>query len=261
MSSPRGPAPNDLLQTEEAKEGVRDRASAARRARMMLMAASSGNCQQLRRGQILPPAPHELVIDVVAEPPALERGGVTEEATGSALHVVAAAGDSQRYKDSATVIHCRARHLLTARDGKGDTPLHCAARAGNTGMVAHLISLAGDEAEVRALVGARNVRGETALHEAVRFGDAKMVGALMEADRGLAAVAAKDGTSPMYLASSLGCPQIADVLHRLGDRVSYSGPDGQNALHAAVLHNHKGELCYPFVLNHLKKCFDAAIYE
>ncbi|XP_066365490.1 uncharacterized protein [Miscanthus floridulus] len=178
MSSPRGPAPNDLLlETKEAKEGVQDRASAARRARMMLMAASSGDCQQLRRGEILPPAPHELVIDVVAEPPALERAGVTEEATGSALHVVAAAGDSQRYQDSATVIHCRARHLLTARDGKGDTPLHCAARAGNTGMVAHLISLAvaGGEDEVRALVGARNVRGETALHEAVRFGDAKML--------------------------------------------------------------------------------------
>lgn len=145
------------------------------------------------------------------------------------------------------MIHCRARHLLTARNGKGDTPLHCAARAGNTGMVAHLISLAGggeDEDEVRALVGARNVRGETALHEAVRFGDARMVGALMEADRGLAAVAAKDGTSPMYsymyLACSLGCPEIALELHRLGDRQGiHSGPDGQNALHAAVMQNHK----------------------
>lgn len=217
---------------------------------MMLMAASSGDCQQLRRGEILAvpaaaaAAPHELVIDVVAssddrdDKPALTEEGTTQ---GSALHVVAAAGDSGSYLESATVVHGRARHLLTARNGKGDTPLHCAARAGNTGMVAHLITLAGGEDEVRALVGAQNVRGETALHEAVRFGDTKMVGALMAADSGLAAVVAKDGTSPMFLASSLGRRNVALELHRRGDRVSYSGPDGQNALHAAVIHD-KGEL-------------------
>jgi len=232
---------------------------AARRASTMLMALTTGDCQQLHlwRGESLAAAPapahHQVAIDVVAssdgqgggeddDDAALLEARLTEGTGGSsALHVVAAAGDDDRYLESARAICCRARGLLGAPDRNGDTPLHRAARAGNDRMVAQLVGLAGGEDEVRALVRARNGRGETALHEAVRFGDLEMVGALMDGDRGLACVVADDGTSPLYLASSLGRRKIACVLHQKGDGLSYSGPDGQNALHAAVIH-HKGEL-------------------
>jgi ankyrin repeat protein len=222
---------------------------AARRTSMMLMAASTGDRQQLWRGEtetLAAAAHHQVAIDVAScdgDDAALVEA-VTEETGFSALHVVAAAGDGDRYLESARVICGRARRLLDAPDRKGDTPLHRAARAGNARMVAQLVELAGGEDEVKALVRARNGRGETALHEAVRFGGTKMVRVLMDGDRGLAGVVADDGTSPLYLASSLGREKIARELHQKGDGLSYSGPDGQNALHAAVLH-HRGEL-YPF---------------
>jgi hypothetical protein len=45
----------------------------------------------------------------------------------------------------------------------------------------------------------------------------------------------EDGTSPLYLAILRGNKIIAETLHReSGGILSYSGPNGQNALHAAV---------------------------
>ncbi|CAN6341492.1 unnamed protein product [Urochloa humidicola] len=228
------------------------RASAAAARRAMLMAASLGDCHQLGCRDVLPaPAPphHQVAIELVAASrpdddvdTELEDMLVTEPETGSsALHVVADAGDGDRYLVSASVICGRARRLLCAPNGDGDTPLHCAARAGNSRMVARLLELAaggeGGEGEARALARARNKCGETALHEAVRFGGHEMVLALIGADRGLASVIANDGTSPMYLACSLGRKRIARELHQRGEVLSYSGPDGQNALHAAVIHD------------------------
>ncbi|TVU20071.1 hypothetical protein EJB05_36259, partial [Eragrostis curvula] len=136
------------------------------------------------------------------------------------------------------------RLMMAAPSSNGDTPLHCAARAGNAKMVAHLIKLAAQGDRGR-FVRMQNTSGETALHEAVRFGNSskqsvEMVEALMRADKGLAGVDDEDGTSPMYLASTMGHSEIANKLHDCGDELSYSGPRGQNALHAAVLHNHKG---------------------
>uniref|UniRef100_A0A0A9HIY2 PGG domain-containing protein n=1 Tax=Arundo donax TaxID=35708 RepID=A0A0A9HIY2_ARUDO len=120
-----------------------------------------------------------------------------------------------------------------------DTPLHCAARAGNTNMVARLVELASEDEDdkVGAFLRAQDKRGETALHEAVRFGGEKMVQALMNKDKELARVAAKDGTSPLYLAISLSHHKIAQLLHNADDKLSYSGPKGQNALHAAAVHD------------------------
>ncbi|TVU20060.1 hypothetical protein EJB05_36247, partial [Eragrostis curvula] len=170
----------------------------------------------------------------------------------SVLHVVAAAGDSLDHLRCASMIYAKDRHLLTmaAPSSKGDTPLHCAARAGNTKMVAHLIKLAaegsygGPQQKVAAMdfVRMQNRRGETALHEAVRFGDLEMVEALVSADKRLASVDAKDGTSPMYVACTLGRTTMAIRLHDIGYEPSYSGPRGQNALHAAVLRDKRGTI-------------------
>ncbi|KAI4979379.1 hypothetical protein ZWY2020_016132 [Hordeum vulgare] len=119
-----------------------------------------------------------------------------------------------------------------------NTPLHYAARSGNLRMLFHLIyqlgHLYGHEWTVLVL-RKLNVHGETALHEAIRLGRSKcMVGMLMWVDPDLA-LHPGVGTSPLYLAVSLGHKHIAEMLHSTsGGNLSYSGPDGQNALHAAV---------------------------
>jgi hypothetical protein len=66
---------------------------------------------------------------------------------------------------------------------------------------------------------------------------------LMEADPELASFP-QDGTSPLYLAILLENKIIAKTLYEKSKGIlSYSGPNGQNALHAAVL---RGEGRYFF---------------
>ncbi|GJN14859.1 hypothetical protein PR202_gb01726 [Eleusine coracana subsp. coracana] len=128
---------------------------------------------------------------------------VIVEEPASVLHVVATAGDSERHLKCARMIFAKASHLLTtaAPNSKGETPVHCAARVGNTKMVACLIELAKgvngvDYDKARELVRMQNKLGETALHEAVRFDNLKMVQDLLSADQELAQIDAEDGTSP-----------------------------------------------------------------
>nr|CAB3492025.1 unnamed protein product [Digitaria exilis] len=87
--------------------------------------------------------------------------------------------------------------LVMARNDKGNTPLHCAAGAGNDAMVACIIALA-------ARWRTRNKSGETALHQAVRAGSKAAMDELMSVDPELASVP-REGevgniTSPLYLA-------------------------------------------------------------
>ncbi|KQK14960.2 hypothetical protein BRADI_1g19781v3 [Brachypodium distachyon] len=121
-------------------------------------------------------------------------------------------------------------------------PLHHAARCRNHTMVFHFLCLLGDE---YGLLGATmvvrklNTSGETTLHEAIRLGNWRTARLLMWVDPELARYPkAGQGTSPMYLAVLLRRKHIAEMLHgeSRGNQLSYSGPDGQNALHAAVLH-------------------------
>ena len=163
--------------------------------------------------------------------------GVTSDGD-SALHVVAAAGDDDRHLRSAMVIYSKARHLLEARNKRRSTPLHVAVRAGNVDMLALLIRLAGEEEggedRRRALLRMENGVGETALHEAVRGDDMRAVAVLMTADPCLARVP-DAGVSPLYLAVALRRDAIVRDLHERDNQLSYAGPAGQNALHAAVL--------------------------
>jgi ankyrin repeat protein len=163
--------------------------------------------------------------------------GVTSDGD-SALHVVAAAGDDDRHLRSAMVIYGKARHLLEARNKGRSTPLHVAVRAGNVDMLALLIRLAGEEEggedRRRALLRMENGVGETALHEAVRGDDMRAVAVLMTADPCLARVP-DAGVSPLYLAVALRRYAVVRDLHARDNQLSYAGPAGQNALHAAVL--------------------------
>ncbi|KAM0829733.1 hypothetical protein ACQ4PT_066692 [Festuca glaucescens] len=191
--------------------------------------------------------------------------GVTPDGD-TALHVVASNGDSQDFLNYAAIIHDGDRGLLFTKNHKGDTPLHSAARAGNYEMVSRLIELAADTKF--ELLREVNHRQETVLHEAVRFEDGKTLGhkeralldadtteereekviqyvnenkspeivkLLMDADTQLANYPT-GRISPIYLAILLEKDTIALTLYvKSFGNLSYSGPDGQNALHAAVL--------------------------
>ncbi|EMS35691.1 hypothetical protein TRIUR3_32405 [Triticum urartu] len=182
----------------------------------------------------------------------VEEAGAADKAAGTnvtvdmepdnILHIVASSGDSPAFLESARIIHGKAPHLLDARNQKGDTPFHCAARAGMVKMVTQLISLAeveGGGDRVKLALRKQNVRRERALHEALRFADKgtvwAMVNKLMAADAELARWPPANGTSPLYQAVSLGHDDIAERLHELDQGLSYCGPNGQNVLHVAVL--------------------------
>ncbi|EER87702.2 hypothetical protein SORBI_3010G004800 [Sorghum bicolor] len=196
-----------------------------------------------------PPA----AVDEHDEP--LDADGVTMEGD-SLLHVVAAArggDDTHKLLDCAKMIvrdkkrrkggAAAVRLALEARNSKGDTPLHCAAAAGNDRMITCLVEILpskynddGDEAtpvKKKELVRMRNECGETALHHAVRAPHNNeaciVIDKLMKHDPDLACVLHKDGTSPLYLAISLGKHKIAEHLYSKSQgKLSYSGPHGRN---------------------------------
>ncbi|XBI77473.1 hypothetical protein VPH35_070563 [Triticum aestivum] len=120
--------------------------------------------------------------------------------------------------------------------GDCDTPLHYAARSGNLRMLFHLLCLLGDfygHEGVELLLRNLNGNGETALHEAIKLGSRCMARMLIWVDPHLAQHP-RAGTSPLYLAVSLGYMHIVQMLlSTSGGNLSYSGPHGQNALHAA----------------------------
>uniref|UniRef100_K3Z441 PGG domain-containing protein n=1 Tax=Setaria italica TaxID=4555 RepID=K3Z441_SETIT len=163
--------------------------------------------------------------------------GVTPDGD-TTLHAVASNGDNgDDFLKYAGIICDRDRDLLFAKNHMGDTPLHCAVRAGSSKMVSRLIALAeheGAEGKLK-LLRMENERHETALHEAVRIEEKNMVRLLMDSDPELANYPAK-GISPLCLAILLEKDTIAVTLYeKSGGNLSYSGPDGQNALHVAVL--------------------------
>lgn len=238
----------------------------------LLMAARYGDIETLKRllavNTAQPPPQVVLQVDrpAAAAPSAAANTlleGVTSEGD-SALHVVAAAAvaaacgedDDDVFLDCAGVIHGAARHLIRARNSNGDTPLHRASRDGSVNMVRRLIAMAKDEAgdddhddhddggerrrqraAVELLLRAQNKRGETALHEAIRSNSRDLVvDELLSHDPELARVPGEEGgTSPLYLAISLRRFEVAKKLHERDEQLSYSGPQGRNALHVAVL--------------------------
>ena len=162
--------------------------------------------------------------------------GVTAEGN-TALHVVAAAcGQSDNFLKSARIIHEKDKDLLFAQNSNGDTPLHCAAQAGKYDMVICLIHLAfdeGGEGKMKALLRKEKKDKETALLEAVRIGNNHIVDLLMDKDSELASIPEDGGTSPMYLAIMLEQDEIMKTLYDKTShgKLSFSGPNGQNALH------------------------------
>lgn len=156
--------------------------------------------------------------------------GITAEGS-SALHIAASCG----YLELVKMVCAQDISLIKARNNLCDTPLICAARAGHVDVANYLIECAIDGQED---LRARNLDGATAMHEAVRNGHVLILQRLMSKDSGLAAVEDERCVSPLYLAVASNRADMVKVL--IGESsnsvtpVSYSGPDGQTALHAAV---------------------------
>ncbi|CAL9165430.1 unnamed protein product [Musa hybrid cultivar] len=133
--------------------------------------------------------------------------------------------------------------LLLSKNARGDTPLHVAARAGHHQLVTDLISTAsgrsaqGDD-RVCSLVQMANDVGNTALHEAVQNGHEQVVDALMAKAPGVSAVTNNvNGVSPLFMA--VECESVPIVRRLLEAGVaSCDGPNGQTALHSAVLRSY-----------------------
>lgn len=172
----------------------------------------------------------------------MDLDGVTTEGN-TALHVVATCGDGPGYLRSAGVIYSRSQHLMLVQNNNGDTPLHCAVRAGHSKMVDHLIDLvetkdnSPSSARLEELLRKENCRKETAFHDAVCIGNKDIITNLLKYYSELAGfLMDATGTSPLYLAVLHQQVDIAKLLHQMTDgNLSYSGPNRQNALHAAVL--------------------------
>ncbi|KAL6606444.1 hypothetical protein ACP70R_042097 [Stipagrostis hirtigluma subsp. patula] len=187
-------------------------------------------------------AQEEVVVDGPTAPSSLLQllDGVTINEGDYLLHVVAACGDGNEFLRCARMIYRGNTRLLDARNNKGDTPLHCAAAAGNANMVSCLVALVTNgETAAKEFVGTRNGCGETALLHAVRAASKACIDKLMSVDPELACIPHEgddgDTTSPLYLAISLGKEDIAEhLIHKSNRKLSCSGPDGRNVLHAAV---------------------------
>ncbi|KAF3339422.1 inversin-like protein [Carex littledalei] len=98
-----------------------------------------------------------------------------------------------------------------------ETPLHCAANAGNIHMVSLLVEFAREQGredpeKLKRVLWARNKVGETALHEAARSGYSGIVKELLRADETLACLEDDNGISPLYLAVFAGCHDVVQQL-------------------------------------------------
>ncbi|KAL6861383.1 hypothetical protein ACP4OV_017083 [Aristida adscensionis] len=168
-------------------------------------------------------APHVAVDvrddDAASSPRLRLLDGVTRNEGDSLLHVAAAAGDGDGFLRCARTIYHGKTSLLFARNDNGDTPLHCAAGAGNAEMISCLLGLAAAAGEETAaapveLVRIRNNSGETALHQAVRAASKASIYRLMKQDPELACVPDKGDkgitTSPLYLAISLALDTLLE---------------------------------------------------
>lgn len=149
------------------------------------------------------------------------------------LHIAAAQG----HDDLIDELCRRDSGLLSAASSSGDTPLHCAARAGHAGAVRAIDRLARanvEEDRLREALRGRNEAGDTALHLAARHGHGEAAEAVVEAAPETAADLNGAGVSPLYLAVMSGSVRAVTAILWCRD-ASAAGPKSQNALHAAVL--------------------------
>ncbi|PNT64031.1 ankyrin-1 isoform X2 [Brachypodium distachyon] len=165
------------------------------------------------------------------------------------LHLAAVRGHDELIQELYATYGGRS-NLLSSQNWTLDTPLHCAARAGQSNTVSLLVQLARDQDQARSILGSRNEAGDTALHLAARLGHGAAVEAMVAAAPDLASEANVNaaGASPLFLAvmgGSVPAVRAIAALCGCGDALDAgAGLRSRNALHApAVFHGsgHHGE--------------------
>nr|XP_051212149.1 uncharacterized protein LOC127329724 [Lolium perenne] len=141
--------------------------------------------------------------------------------------------------------HEGAAQLLRRRNSKSETALHLAARGGHHETVTDLITRIRDHKVLQVLLQ-KNNKGDTALHVAARHGRQPVVETLMEEYPALSCVVNRAGESPLYLAVISRSVVAVEALLRC-PTASPSGPNRQNALHAAVLQSADSQNLTPFL--------------
>ncbi|KAG1368041.1 protein ACCELERATED CELL DEATH 6 [Cocos nucifera] len=164
--------------------------------------------------------------------------GVTLEGN-TALHIVASRG----HLEIAEEICHKEISLLAAPNTRLDTPLHCAARAGDDKMVSLIIQFVRDNGiEARRVLRATNRDEDNALHVATKYDHVRVAKILIEEDVELASMLNNASMSPLYLAIVTRSFNVAKVLlqsssWKKASSASYTGSNKKTALHAAVLLN------------------------
>ncbi|CAH8305884.1 unnamed protein product [Eruca vesicaria subsp. sativa] len=151
------------------------------------------------------------------------------------LHIAA---KHQRLDFAAAILDLRPS-LLLGENNNGDTPIHVAASVGSFQVLQLLVNNLTDidienRGITKQLLRATNKQKDTALSVALKSGHVDVAKLLAEQDKGLLEMANNNNESPLYLAIERGLFDIADHILATSPTVSFTGPKGMNALHAAV---------------------------
>uniref|UniRef100_A0A672U0P4 Ankyrin 1 n=1 Tax=Strigops habroptila TaxID=2489341 RepID=A0A672U0P4_STRHB len=120
--------------------------------------------------------------------------------------------------------------LLPAAQGTDDqTPLHCAARIGHTGMVQLLLENGADP-------NLATTAGHTPLHITAREGHVDTALALLEKGASQTCMT-KKGFTPLHVAAKYGKVDVAELLLAREAHPNAAGKNGLTPLHVAVHHN------------------------
>ncbi|XP_039156032.1 ankyrin repeat domain-containing protein 6-like [Eucalyptus grandis] len=151
----------------------------------------------------------------------------------SLLHVAAGIKNSDILRALLEVNHDK--QLVGQVNGRGDTPLHIAARVGTICMAELLL-------DCGCIADKVNEAGNTALHEAVKNGDYKLTDLLLRRGSKSVNKKNKERKCPLYLAVEMGDLKILLRLLQEVDENEVLRPriQGMSPVHGAVMHQKFG---------------------
>ncbi|XP_077224774.1 uncharacterized protein LOC143858065 isoform X3 [Tasmannia lanceolata] len=123
----------------------------------------------------------------------------------------------------------------------GDTALHLAARDGMTDIVKKLMEKVCKEEDAREILTAKNERGDTPLHEAAALGIVEMCKCMVEKDMEAITVHNEEGETPLFLAVLNGNKNAFSYLFSrdVSKKISsYRRKDGNTILHCAIMNEY-----------------------